>query len=289
VWTEMLAARQILSENFTKSPWLRRHPMESCLFYQLMVNSEDPIERVLGRLDEAGADALDLNLACDSRTARSCLAGSALFADFNALSLVLHRVRRHWPHVLTVKIRLGHEGPDWQPRFVERLKLLEGAGVDAVILHVRFVEERFKRRARHELFPWAASLTGLPLIANGDLTDPDSIRQRDQDFRSVRAIMLGRIAVARPWIFSTWDRPANVDLAAIWEKMYYYITEDFPANLAFRRLKMFSKYFAANFKFGHQFITDLARASSLQDMRERAHAFFARAPEITVKPTVFGL
>ncbi len=289
MWTEMLAARQILSENFGKSPWLRRHPQGSCLFYQLMVNSEDPIERVLGRLEEMGADALDLNLACNSRTARFCLAGSALFADLDALGVVLHKVRKHWPHVLTAKIRLGHDCPDWQPRLVERMRLLEEAGVDAVILHARFVKEKFGRRARHELFPWAASLTRLPLIANGDLTDPDTIRQKAKDFQPVSAIMLGRIAVARPWIFATWDQPADVDVADIWDRMYRYITEDFPPGLALRRLQMFTKYFASNFKFGHQFKVDLARAASLEDMRERAHAFFSRAPATMAKPSVVGL
>src|SRR5512135_1351063 len=78
VWTEMLAARQILSENFRTSPWLRRRrPEENCLVYQLMVSAGDPIERVLDRLGDMGADALDLNLACNAKTIRSCSAGSA--------------------------------------------------------------------------------------------------------------------------------------------------------------------------------------------------------------------
>jgi len=175
VWTEMLAARRILSESFQTSPWLRRRPQETCLVYQLMIGDKDPVDRVLGRLQEAGADALDLNLACNAKLVRSCSAGSALFDDLDSLRAVLHRVRSLWPHVLTAKIRLGHQRPDWQPRFVERLRLLEDAGVDAVILHPRFFEERFKRRARHELFPWAASLTRIPLIANGDVSGPDTL------------------------------------------------------------------------------------------------------------------
>ena len=77
VWTEMLAARQVLSESFSSSPWLRRRPQESCVVYQLMLSADDPIERILYRLGEAGVDALDLNLACNARSVRSCLAGSA--------------------------------------------------------------------------------------------------------------------------------------------------------------------------------------------------------------------
>ena len=131
------------------------------------------------------------------------MAGSALFENLDSLRAVLHKVRRLWPHVLTAKIRLGHQRPEWQPRFVERLRVLEEAGVDAVILHPRFFEEKFKRRARHELFPWAASLTRLPLIANGDLSGPDTLQGRAEHFQSVSAVMLGRMAVARPWIFAT--------------------------------------------------------------------------------------
>ena len=101
--------------------------------------------------------------------------------------------------------------------------------------------------------------------------------------------MLGRMAVARPWIFATWDQPRSVDLAAIWDRMYHYVTEDFPPAVALRRLQMFTKYFAANFKFGHQFKVDLAQATSLQEIQLRAEAFFSRTPVTVAQPTVAGL
>lgn len=288
-WTEMLAARQIRAENPEKSPWLRRHPQEKCLFYQLMLNARDPVERVLDGLQVFGADALDLNLACNSRTARQCLAGSALFADFEALAKVLGDIRKHWPHIFTAKIRLGRERLDWKERFVERLKLLEDSGVDAVILHTRFVEDKFGRRARHELYPWAASLTRLPLIANGDINGPETFLQNPSDFQGVSGIMLGRMAIARPWIFSVWDQPAEISHAEVWTRMHQYMSEDFPPPVALRRLQMFNKYFAANFHFGHQFKVELSHADSLEEMRDRALAFFSRGPELVAQPTVVGL
>jgi tRNA-dihydrouridine synthase B len=289
VWTEMLAAPQILSENFKTSPWLRRRPWEGCVVYQLMVNAEDPLERVLDRLGEAGAEAVDINLACNAKAIRSRWAGSALFENLDSLRVVLHKVREFWPHVLTAKIRLGHQRPEWQPRFVERLRLLEDSGVDAVILHPRFFEEKFGRRARHELFPWAASLTRLPLIANGDLSGPETLQRQVGRFQSVSAVMLGRMAVARPWIFANWDQSMSVDLAAIWGMMCHHVTEDFLPAMALRRLQMFTKYFAANFKFGHQFKVDLARATSLEDIQRRAEAFFSHSPGAEGQPSVAGL
>jgi tRNA-dihydrouridine synthase len=289
VWTEMLAARQILSDNFRRSPWVRRRPEEGPVIYQLMVNSADPVDRVLERLAEAGADALDLNLACNAKLIRSCAAGSALFEDFESLRTVLHKVRQLWPHLLTAKIRFGSQRPDWQARFTERLRLIEDSGVDAVILHARFFEEKFKRRARHELFPWAASLTQLPLIANGDLNGPGTVQERAADFQPACAVMLGRMAIAQPWVFATWDTPRSIDLGEIWRTLFRYVMEDFPPAVAVRRMLMFTKYFSANFKFGHQFKVELARAQSADELRQRAEDFFGRAPEIVAQPTVVGL
>jgi hypothetical protein len=71
--------------------------------------------------------------------------------------------------------------------------------------------------------------------------------------------------------------------------MHQYMSEDFPPSVALRRLQMFNKYFAANFHFGHQFKVELSHADSLEEMRDRALAFFSRGPELVAQPTVIGL
>ncbi len=276
MWTEMLAARQILSENFSTSPWLRRYSPEQRTVFQLMVRAGDPFDRILNRLGERGVDAVDLNLACNSMCVRACEAGSALFENLAALRTVLSEVRSRWPGLLTAKIRLGSRCRDWQPRLAERMRLLEEAGVDAVILHPRFFEDKFKRRARHELIPWVASLTRLPLIANGDLTGPEPVQRQAGHFRSACAVMIGRSAIVRPWVFATWNEPVHLDIAEIWRKMCQYIVEDFPPAVAFRRVQMFTKYFAANFAFGHQFNVEVSNAPSLESGALRTDFFRAR-------------
>ena len=57
VWTEMLAARQILREDPHGSPWLRRRPQEGFTVFQLMVRATDPLDRILARLGEHGVEA----------------------------------------------------------------------------------------------------------------------------------------------------------------------------------------------------------------------------------------
>jgi tRNA-dihydrouridine synthase B len=288
-WTEMLAARQILKEDFQRSPWLRRVPGESFLVFQLMVRNGDPLDRILGCLGEQGAQAVDLNLACDAHTIRACEAGSALFEDVRAMQAVLQAARRHWTGLLTAKIRLGSRRADWEPRFAERLRLLEEAGFDAVVLHPRFFEDKFRRRARHELLPWAASLTRLPLIANGDFSDRASVEAQAEHLRPACAVMIGRMAVVRPWLFAAWTEPVSLDPAEIWMRVARYIAEDFAPAIALRRIQMFTKYYAANFAFGHGFRVDVANAASLPEAVRCGEQFFSRQPALLAQPVVAGL
>lgn len=288
-WTEMLAAREVLKEDPRTSHWLKRSATEKRLIYQLMVRRDDPIERIAARIAEAGADGLDINLACHAPVVRNIAAGSGLFEDAAALAEILEAARRHWPGLLTVKIRLGREKPGWEARFEERMRLFESSGVDAVILHPRFFEDKFKRRARHELLPWAASLTRLPLIANGDITGPEFVRRTPERFAPVKGFMIGRMAAACPWVFAAWDRPFAVDYAGTWRRMCDYIVEDFPEKLAIGRVKLFTRYYARNFTFGHHFNVAVHNAPTIEAMRAAADAFFARDPATHDEPPLMGV
>lgn len=289
IWTEMLAARQIVREDFAGSPWLRRSAGEDNVVFQLMVREGDPLDQVLGRFGEEGVGAVDINLACDAFSIRACEAGSSLFENLAALRTVARDARRHWPGVLMAKVRLGGRRPDWEARFAERLRLLEAEGFDAVTVHPRFFEDKFRRRARLELLPWVASLTRLPLIANGDLGSREQVTAQAEWLRPAGAVMIGRMAVAQPWIFAGWAGGPAIDPAAVWRRLFAYIVEDFPAVTALRRVAMFTKYFAANFAFGHGFWVAVANAPSLEDARQRAEEFFARSPAPLHRVLVAGL
>jgi len=289
MWTEMLAARQILNENFEKSPWLKRRPIEGCVFYQLMINAGDPFERILCRMAEHGVQAIDLNLACNAPQIRACSSGSALFEQPTAMEQAVKTIRANWPGILTAKIRLGSHRMGWQTRFIERIRILEDAGVDALVLHTRFFEDRFRRTAHHRYFAWAKEQTRLPMIVNGDLEGSSHVNSMASELKSASGIMIGRMAVVRPWLFAAWNSPFDPDYANVWRKMSDYITEDFDAETALRRIQMFSKYFGANFAFGHQFNCILGRAKTLAELRQFADDFFSKPPAIISRPVVAGL
>lgn len=288
-FTEMLSARQVLTEDLEASPYVRRSPGEARLIFQLMVRDTDRLDAAIDRLSGLGPDGIDINLACHAPSIRKLDAGSGLFENAAALSAVLREARRCWPGLLTVKIRLGRDAPGWEDRFAGRLRLFEDEGVDAVVLHPRFFEDKFKRRARHELFPWAASLTRLPIIANGDITGPETIRGNAAAFEPTKGIMIGRMAVVRPWMLAAWEQPLPADLPGVWHRLCRYACDDFPPESAIKRVRLFTRYFARNFVFGHGFYGSIQHEPSLDVVRERAAAFFATNPAVEPAPSLMGL
>ena len=288
-FTEMLAGRALLAENLRTSPYAKRRPVERVLFYQLMLRPGDPIARIVDRLADVGPDGIDVNLACDAPTIRTLGAGSALFDDAAALATVLRDLRRYWTGPLSVKIRLGHATADCEARLAERLRLIEDAGVDAITVHARFFEDKRRRPARHDRLAWATDRTRLPIIANGDILGARTVDGRPAAFDAVAGMMIGRLAIAQPWVFAGWDRPIEIDPAAVWLRLHDYVAEDFEPATGVKRMRLFTKYFARNFVFGHTFESAVCSAPSMDAARAAATAFFETQPARHADASVLGL
>lgn len=290
LFTEMLSAPALLHESPTYSTFIRQRPAEGRVIYQLLLNGSEDLPAVIAKVLACGPAGIDVNCGCGAPDARHIGGGTALFDDPPRLRKILENLRRNYDGLLTVKIRLGRTRPDWRVYFSEALKIFEATGVDAVILHPRFADEKLKRSARHDLFPWAAAQTRLPLIANGDITGPDILARNPQYFTAAAGIMIGRMAAARPWIFHAWNNPGYTpDYLAVWTRMYDYIMEDFPPGRALSRIKIFTAYYARNFLFGHTLFAAAQGARSEEALRERAMLFLANHPTIVNDPTVSGI
>jgi tRNA-dihydrouridine synthase len=129
----------------------------------------------------------------------------------------------------------------------------------------------------------------VPLIASGDIVGPETVRENSHHLKSVSAVMIGRMAVVRPWVFASWDQPTNVDYAEVWRRLFDYICEDFEPEAAISRVNIFTEYYARNFQFGHSFYTSIQNAPTLDAARERAEAFFGGSPALNSEPSLMGL
>ncbi|HBL15771.1 MAG TPA: hypothetical protein DD417_03145 [Elusimicrobia bacterium] len=290
VFTEMLSAKTILVEDPERSPYLKRRPQEGKVFYQLLVTDTIRLDETLARLAPLRPDGLDLNLACAAPVVRQKRGGAALFDDPERLAAVLRVLRKGFAGPLTAKIRLGRDTDGWRLRLEERLRLLEGEGVDAVILHPRFFEEKFKRSARHALYAELSARTPLPIIACGDVLGPDYVRDRAALFAPAAGIMVGRMAAAAPWVFARWRDPGlKVDPAEVWRRLCRYIAEDFEPAPALARIKIVAPYFARNFAFGHSLFKALQSAPDLAAALRRSDEFLSAGPEPSLSVGLEGI
>jgi len=290
LFTEMLSAKMILNENFTRSPWLKRRPQEGAVFYQLMTDEVGKLPEIVDRLSILKPDGLDLNCACGAATIRRQGGGAALFEDVARMQRVVSVLRRAFEGPLTVKIRLGRRVEGWRDRLWERIRVLEGEGVDAVILHPRFVEDKFRRVAQHQVFGELASRMRVPLIANGDISGAAYLHDHATEFKGVAGWMIGRQAAARPWIFAHWEKPGTtVDEAEVARRFCAYLAEDFDPDKALRRLKVWMPYFARNYVFGHTLFAAIQSAPDWAVALSRLDAFGASGPERLESISVDGL
>jgi tRNA-dihydrouridine synthase len=237
LFTELLAGNHVLREDPAASPSLQRRPCEGKVIYQLLAIGSDRLAGILGRILPLEPAGIDINCGCGGREVRRVGGGVALFQDPRRLEAVLRGVRREYAGLLTVKARLGLNTPDWREAFCARLKLLEDCGVDALTIHPRFDDQHRRMTARHELFGWIADQTRLPLIANGDILGPATLARHPEHFEKVAGIMVGRMAVAQPWLFAAWDRPDfKADYLETWTRFHGYMIEDFTPRQACRQL-----------------------------------------------------
>jgi len=100
---------------------------------------------------------------------------------------------------VTLKIRTG-----WSRRqrnAIEVARIAEDCGIAALSVHGRTREDRYEGEAEYETIRRVKQTLGIPVIANGDI-DSAKKAKMVMDFTAADAIMVGRIAQQRPWIFS---------------------------------------------------------------------------------------
>jgi tRNA-dihydrouridine synthase len=287
IYTELLASRQMVHEDAGKSPYLKRRAEEGRVIYQLLLTGQDAIPEILSCILPLNPAAIDINCGCGGRYVRQAGGGVALFENRQKLEKVIKDMRREYAGTLMLKIRLGRDVPGWREPFLERIRIIEDGGADAITLHPRFAGQHMKRGARHELFSWLADNTRLPVIANGDILGPATIARKPEHFEKMAGIMVGRMAIIRPWLFAAWHNPGlKVDHLKTWLTFYDYLLEDFGEKHALGPLKLFTKYYAQNFAFGHTLYTATRTASTVQALREHAIRFMSVQPAMVEPPTL---
>lgn len=147
---------------------------------------------------EHGAQIIDINMGCPAKKVCNVAAGSALLRDLDNVGRILEAVVKAVDVPVTLKTRTG-----WSSEVKTALqvaRMAEDAGIAALALHGRTREDMYRGAAEYDTIAAVKQALRIPVVANGDIDSPQKAKYV-LDYTGADAIMIGRAAQGRPWIF----------------------------------------------------------------------------------------
>ena len=145
-----------------------------------------------------GAQIIDINMGCPAKKICNVMAGSALLKDEPLVAQILRAVVGAVNVPVTLKIRTGWDKNNRNA--VTVAKMAEDLGVQALAMHGRTRACAYLGDAEYDTIAAVKQAIRIPLIANGDITTPEKAKFV-LDYTGADAVMIGRAAQGRPWIF----------------------------------------------------------------------------------------
>jgi tRNA-dihydrouridine synthase B len=147
---------------------------------------------------ERGAQIIDINMGCPVKKVCNSWCGSALLQDEVLVARILEAVVAAVEVPVTLKFRTG-----WDRQHKNALKIAriaEDSGIAMLTLHGRTRADGYGGAAEYETIAAVKAAASIPVVANGDIRTPQQARAV-LDATGADAVMIGRAAQGRPWIF----------------------------------------------------------------------------------------
>jgi tRNA-dihydrouridine synthase B len=145
-----------------------------------------------------GAQLIDINMGCPAKKVCNVYAGSALLQDEPLVGRILDAVVRAVEVPVTLKIRTGWDRAHRNGIAVARIA--EAAGIAALAVHGRTRADLYQGEAEYGTIAAIKAAVSIPVVANGDIDSPRKAREV-LAATGADAVMVGRAAQGRPWIF----------------------------------------------------------------------------------------
>ena len=190
---------------------------------QIYGNDIDLLANGAREFERRGAQIVDINFGCSVPRIVEKGCGAAYLRDLDRLYQAVQRSVEAVSVPVIVKTRIGWN--EEEINILEVIRRCEDAGAKAVAIHARTVVQKYKGQADWSWIRRAVEASSIPIIGNGDVFDIDSARRMQQE-TGCDAVMIGRAAMANPWIFS------GRDGATLAERV----------NLALEQLRLMAEY-----------------------------------------------
>jgi tRNA-dihydrouridine synthase B len=145
-----------------------------------------------------GAEIVDINMGCPAKKVCNVWSGSALLQDEALVARIVDAVVKAVDVPVTLKIRTGWNRANRNG--VRIAKIAEDSGIAALAVHGRTRADMYEGDAEYETIAAIKQAIRIPVFANGDVDSPQKAKAV-LDATRCDAVMIGRAAQGRPWIF----------------------------------------------------------------------------------------
>ena len=150
---------------------------------------------------ERGAQIIDINMGCPAKKVCNKWAGSALMQDEAlAVEIAAAVVEACAPRNVPVTLKMRTGWCQQHKNAVSLARQFESIGIQMLTVHGRTREQGYKGQAEYDTIAAVKAAVKVPVVANGDITSPEKARDV-LAYTGADAIMIGRAAQGRPWIF----------------------------------------------------------------------------------------
>lgn len=238
------------------------------------------------RCVDRGAGIIDINMGCPAKKVCNVAAGSALLKDEKRVGEILRAVVQAVDVPVTLKTRTGWDRD--HRNAVEVARIAEDSGIQALALHGRTRADAYRGEAEYDTIAEVKSRIGIPVIANGDIRTPEKAKFV-LDHTGADAIMIGRAAQGRPWIFREIDHylntgerlpePAVEEIRSIMLDHLHNLYEFYGEFTGVRVARKHISWYSKGQPGGAVFRDRVNRVETRQEQLELTHAFFERLVE----------
>ena len=201
VYTEFISADALIRSVKRTEQKLTMYDEERPVAIQLYGREADAMAEAAKIAEEAKPDIIDLNFGCPVKKVAGKGAGAGLLRDIPKMLEITSAVVKAVNLPVTVKTRLGWD--EDTKVIVELAERLQDCGIAALAIHGRTRSQMYKGEADWTLIGEVKNNPNMyiPIIGNGDVTTPQRAAECFDRY-GVDAVMVGRAAIGRPWVFA---------------------------------------------------------------------------------------
>lgn len=199
VYSEFVSSEGLIRDAQKSVRKMHFYPEERPIAIQIFGHSVESMSIAAQRAEEFEPDFIDINAGCPVKKLVNKGACAALLRDLPLFERMVRAVVNSTRLPVTVKMRTG-----WDRNSLvipQAIPMLSDQGVSAITIHGRTRDQAYKGVADWDLIRRAVEASEIPMIGNGDIRSGADARKRFHDIPELAAVMVGRGAIGRPWIF----------------------------------------------------------------------------------------